>query len=413
MKRSLATLPSFAVFALLGTLSWSSMAWGQTPATVKRPAIRVLRLSGTPRERGLEHGRSMRTEIHALIAKWKKELQKGYKMDPDEFIRRFAANTSFEKTIDKWTPGLLDEVRGIAKGAGIDYRTMYVYQLIDETWAQGHLVKSQEVHKCTSIGVSKTKNHPTIVAQNLDIPRWYHGHQTLLHITNKKSGLQSFVVTIPGLVGANGMNSARVGVCVNTLMQLAPSADGLPVAFVVRGLLQRKTSEDAKLFLKQVKHASGQNYLIGGPEHARTFECSAAEVVQFTPFQDAGHTWHTNFPAINDDYNKGMFAYAKKRGQDPIARMRSCPRFKLLEKILAKGTDVDFDVIVKALGSKDSRVPICNSSTFACTIMQLGPKPRLHFSAGGSDKNAFRIFEFDNTNRKETAEKPPRVAPGK
>lgn len=393
-RSSLAALTLLGTFLAAGTMSTAGLA-SQAPAVARRPAIRVLRLSGTPHQRGILHGKTMRAEIHELIGKWKKDLQQRSRMQPDEFIRRFAANTSFEKAIDKWTPGLLDEVRGIAKGAGVDYETMFVYQLIDEVWAQGHLARRKAAHKCTSIGVSKNANHPTIVAQNIDIPRWYHGHQALLHITDPGSGLQTFVVTIPGLVGANGMNSARIGVCVNTLMQLAPAPDGLPVAFVVRGLLQRRTAKAAAAFLEEVTHASGQNYMIGGPRHARTYECSAHRVAQFTPFADADRTWHTNFPVTNDEYNLGMIAAAKKRGQDLTTRMRTCPRFALLEKLLSKGTTVDFTRIVRALGSKDSRIPICNSSTFACTIMELGPVPRLHYSAGGNDESPLRIFEFD------------------
>ena len=32
-------------------------------------------------------------------------------------------------------PDLLEEVRGIADGAGVDFDTMYAYQLVDEIWA--------------------------------------------------------------------------------------------------------------------------------------------------------------------------------------------------------------------------------------------------------------------------------------
>ena len=41
-----------------------------------RPAIRVVNLSGTPRERGIAHGKEMKAEIHALVKLWKADLKK-------------------------------------------------------------------------------------------------------------------------------------------------------------------------------------------------------------------------------------------------------------------------------------------------------------------------------------------------
>lgn len=363
-----------------------------------RPAIRVVKLKGTPHERGVAHGKELKDEIHALVKLWKADLKKTYGVDPDDFIARFREKTDFETAIAKWTPGLLDEVRGIAEGCGIDYDTIYVFQLIDEVWAQGKKVMTAD--KCTTIGVDHRGAQPTIVAQNLDIPRWYHGYQTLLHITDEKAKLQTFVVTLPGLVGANGMNSSRVGVCVNTLLQLRPSDDGLPVAFVVRGVLARKDWHKARAFLYDVRHASGQNYTIGGPDVAHAFECSARRVTPFRPFGRATHTWHTNHPLVNTEWSEPFAKRAKQAGKDPKEMLRACPRFELLEARLGKeavknGKEVDLDWVLAALRSKDSRVPICNSHTFACTIMLLGPKPELRISAGGADRNELRVFRFD------------------
>jgi isopenicillin-N N-acyltransferase like protein len=365
-----------------------------------RPAIRVIKLKGTPYERGVAHGKALKDEIHALVKLWKADLKKTYRVEADEFIARFRDKTDFELAIGKWTPSLLDEVRGIAAGCGLDYDTIYVYQLIDEIWAQGEKVMAAD--KCTAIGVDRRDGQPTIVAQNLDIPRWYHGFQTLLHITDEKAKLQTFVVTLPGLVGANGMNSARVGVCVNTMLQLRPCADGLPVAFVVRGVLAHKDWHKARGFLYDVRHASGQNYTLGGPDVAHSFECSAHRVKRFRPFDQARHTWHTNHPLVNEEWSERFAERAKTVGKQPREILRACPRFAWLEARMgaaasAGGRVVDLDAVRAALASKGSGVPICNASTFACTIMLLGGVPELRFSAGGADRHRLQIFRFDST----------------
>ena len=66
-----------------------------------------------------------------------------------------------------------------------------------------------------------------MIAQNLDMPGFYDGYQVILHIKHHDSDLESFVYTIAGVIGANGMNSHAIGICCNTLLQLDNCRDGL------------------------------------------------------------------------------------------------------------------------------------------------------------------------------------------
>src|SRR5204862_7422542 len=109
-------------------------------------------------------------------------------------------------------------------------------------------------------------DQPAFAAQNLDIPAEAHGFQVLLRVRDESRGLQTLVVTESGLVAAAGMNSARVAITCNTLLQLRPCRAGLPVAFVVRGVLMQKDQAAALAFLQGVPHASGQNYIVAGPD---------------------------------------------------------------------------------------------------------------------------------------------------
>lgn len=375
--------PSFAVLLVLAS--------GTVCAQTRQPkGLRVLDLTGTAIERGEQHGRALKQEIRSLVGKWQANLRRTYEVEPREFIARFVANTNFEPAIDKWTPGLLDEVRGIAKGAGLDFDTIYVFNLIDEVWAQGRQVLAE---KCTSIGVDRRGTEPTVVAQNLDIPAFYHGTTTVLRITDE-SGFQTLVTTVPGLVGANGMNRARLAVTVNSLLQLRSCRDGLPVAFVVRGVLQQKTWWEARQFLYRIKHASGQNYIVGGPDVAHSFECSAGRVVRYQPFEGSQHTWHTNHPLCNQDWHPQFVKRAKQQGKTPLQALAPCPRFEELAGRLGKARRVGIPQVLAGLASKDASAPICNPSTFACTVFLLGRQPRMRVSAGGSADHPFTDLEF-------------------
>src|SRR5262249_55706534 len=208
------------------------------------------------------HGRAVRGEIHELVGLWKRDLARQFRMDADEFIRKFLAGTDYLPSIKKWTPDLLEETRGIAEGSGIAFETVLAFQLVDEYWANGGAIVGE---RCSGLGVAGSGDRPTYVAQNMDLEGFRDGFQVVLHVKHTDSGLESFVLTCPGLIALNGMNSRSVGVCVNTLLQLRPRRSGLPVAFVVRGLLERKTVEEAIAFLGDIEHASGQNYIVGGP----------------------------------------------------------------------------------------------------------------------------------------------------
>ena len=81
----------------------------------------------------------------------------------------------------------------------------------------------------------------------------------------------------------HGPSLKTIGICCNELPQLNHAADGLPVAFVHRGVLAQSTLDDAVAFIQQIKHATGQNYMIGGPQKIVTYECSANKVSQFVP----------------------------------------------------------------------------------------------------------------------------------
>ncbi len=229
---------------------------------VAAPSLRVLELEGTPHARGLKHGTELRQEIATLITSWKADIERTHGVDADEFVARFLAETDFIPAIEKWTPGLMDEVRGIAEGAGVEFSTMLAYQLPDEMWALGNTISGDH---CTGIGVDARGDEPAIVGQNLDVPRWYHVQPTVLRIRDAERDHEALVVTIPGLVGANGLNSRRVGVTVNTILQLRASRTGLPVAFVVRGILACESHAAALEFVRTIEHASGQNYIVGGP----------------------------------------------------------------------------------------------------------------------------------------------------
>ena len=375
---------------VLGAFRVSSFAAadGRLPGQAEK--LRVVDLEGTPYQMGKTHGQTLKNEIRDLIDKWKADLAKTYTVTAEVFIQNLLKKTDFRPAIARWTPGLIDEVRGIADGAGVDFDTIYAYQLIDEIWAMD---ADLGLSKCTSIAAGKRGGDPAFVAQTLDIPAFYHGHQTVLRIKDRREGLETLVFTIPGVVAANGLNSRSVGVCVNAVTQLAYSPKGLPVAFVIRGILRQGTFEQAVKFLEDIQPAAPQNYIIGGPAEAAAFERSAGKMSRFIPFAGAEFTYHTNHPLINDDFNPRFLETLKRRGMTLEKYRALCPRFNFLGRVLGDNSAATDLATLKAL-FKDRASGINNGGTYGCTIMVLGEIPELHISPGRPDEEPFQVLAF-------------------
>jgi len=350
--------------------------------------IEFLKLEGSPYNRGLIHGKKLREKISEVIRLWKLDIKEYYKMDPEIFIRDFTAKTNYLPAIKKYTPYLLDEIKGISDGSGIDYNTIYVFQLMDEIWLNAKDVLGEH---CTALGIQKKNEMPSYIAQNMDLEGFRNGFQTLLHIKHNKSNLESFVFTCAGLITTNGINNKAVGVCVNALEELNHSVKGLPVAFVIRGLLEQSNQDDAIKFLHDIEHASGQNYIIGGPEKNFDFECSPNRVAPYIPYEESEIVYHTNHPIVSDDILR------------KIDYPSTYARFKSLEKRLSSIPDVERMYLIKSiLSSHDSEeYPICrhfkdnqSTFTFGSTIMVLSDKPKFYVAPGPPDVTPYNIFKF-------------------
>jgi len=256
-------------------------------------------LEGSPFERGVTYGTTLKAEINELVAIWKARLAATSGMAGDAFIARFLAQTDYVSAIELHTPGLLEEVRGIAVGSGLDTDTVFTFQLLDELILNA---KSVAAH-CSAIGVDRTPGKSTLLGQNWDIEGYVHGFQTVLHIHDEDTNIESYVFSYAGLLAAFGLNNRGVGVCLNSMPNLSYARKGLPVAYVIRGILAASTGEEAVRFVTSVEHASPQNYLIGDPEKVVDLECSSSEVETLSANGSPGVVFHTNHPREDDDYS--------------------------------------------------------------------------------------------------------------
>lgn len=344
--------------------------------------LRFIELNGTPYERGLTHGKLLRKEIQKVIRLFKEDIAKTTKEDPDQFIAKFLEKTDYKTSVLKWMPELMDELKGISEGSGVDPETIFMHQLGDEYWFN---TKDILAHSCSSFAVNKSATQPSMTAQNMDIPQYYHGFQTVMKINDPESDKVMMFLTIPGHLGITGMNNKAVSINCNTLMQLDYGKTGLPVTFVVRGVVGKDTQEEALKFVNEIKHASGQNFMIGGPEKVYSLECSKNKVAEFRPFDGSEFTYHTNHPMSNDDYSITYLEKLEANGKTIEKGLYECQRIRSFRERFTKETGtVGIEEIKKVLRSRDHEGAdvVSNDHTYASVIYQLSEAPKFIIAPG-------------------------------
>jgi predicted choloylglycine hydrolase len=362
--------------------------------------IREISFSGTGYALGLQHGKLLKTEIGEIVKKMKQNTSINLKKDAEQVLTDFFSYANFTESIKKYTPDLYEEIRGIAEGSGQAFRDIMVLNLLDEFWVY---INNLENHHCSGMGVPSRNGSTGYIAQNMDIESYTDGYQIVMRLARTTTRPEQLILTHPGLIALNGMNETGIGACMNTLMQLKASSSGLPVAFVVRRIINSTDKEDVLRFIQTVSHASGQNYMIGIRGEVYDFEASANKVVRFDPRNDNGTIYHTNHPMVNDDIKPWFETFHPKLKDKPV-NSNSYIRLASVQSRVSQATTIDDLLIKETLRSKDdSKNPVCRSVdrkggsggfTFGSVIMTLTGNPYLQVTAGPPDESEYKRIGF-------------------
>src|SRR5438093_1174913 len=140
----------------------------------------VVACAGEPRRRGWIHGEELRDKIAAGTGRWLEGLGSRHGIEPDGYLREFLENTNHLPAIRRWTSDLLEEVRGIAEGAGQPFPRILAYNLMDEEWSYGQGRRGGG-GGCTVV-CFRTASGSSVIAQNMDIPTVHDGTQAVLRL---------------------------------------------------------------------------------------------------------------------------------------------------------------------------------------------------------------------------------------
>lgn len=364
--------------------------------------LRVIKLTGSPRNRGRTHGEELRAEIRELSAAQHDAIARIYGVPAKDYLDAFWAYQKLSGAISAFCPALLDEVRGIAEGAGLPLEAALLLQLSDEEWVFGRTRWAGGYRsKCTAFGLHDAAGGISYAGQNMDIPPFHEGYQTLFHIDYERDGLEALIFGSAGGLGFMGLNNAPLGICCNTLMQLTSANDGLPVAFILRCLLECTSAAQAEALLRTVRHASGQNYLLSTDRGVATFECSADGVAAVAHADQRDWVCHTNHVLAAPVPGRRDGELPPQKLDNSVARLASIagrvaglsarPSLEGFRSALSACDDPLHPVSRKLSAASVSDTM---SYTAGAAIYELGEHVLLHLAPGPPCETQFRTFDL-------------------
>lgn len=354
-------------------------------------------LVGTHYEIGCQRGEALKPLVWEHLERMKYlAVQASPFLSPEELISRFISETGHLQAAQRWTPHLLDEVRGISQGAKIPFEHVFVLCCLDELWRYSQALSGLPACACSSLGCFREEDSPALLGQNLDTEYVSKNLAAVLHIRGPDQP-EAYVVCHASNLGWMGLNRAPLGVCVNTL-HLVSSREGLPVQFIAREILRKPSLPEAVDFLTHVRQGAAQNFMIGDADQVVDFEASANRCVRYVPHDGARRLYHTNHPLANDDYIPSY----------PVFYQNSLDRFRYLEyRLKDPSRPVSLENVKGILRSHSG--PICShsnhdpgtSSTWISVIYRLSTPPELYVAEGNPCETEYRRFTFPDRHGQE------------
>ena len=230
----------------------------------------VIEMSGSHYDMGRQYGTQCRELIRELQAKFDRLILKGDNVEAAKAVARGAV-----PHVREAAPGLIDEVQGIADGAGLDFDDVFRMNCSVEVFAWQGCIESQAVNTvptqpdgCSSFALRAKEG--TLVAWNMDWWTLWQPYIVLLH-GRPDDGPAFYAFAFAGCVGRPGM-SEHVAVAANYLSYrggMAPGkanqweGPGVPYGFLSRIILKQRSTADAVAAIAGVRRMAGLNYTIG------------------------------------------------------------------------------------------------------------------------------------------------------
>lgn len=207
------------------------------------PSYPRIVVSGTPYERSFSYGAAARERVQRSVSSYAAMFRARVDLSWDE-VRVRAGR--YRSAIESYYPQAIDEIRGIADGAGIDFEDALALNVRSEVLFDTTDEPSTIPVECTTVLVRPEKSGGEIViAQNWDWLEFANSTTVLLEVS-RDEGPSYLTLVEAGLLAKTGMNEAGLAMCTNTLVSSADGVDGgVPYHLLLRRALDAESVQEA------------------------------------------------------------------------------------------------------------------------------------------------------------------------
>jgi isopenicillin-N N-acyltransferase-like protein len=247
----------------------------------------LIEVDGGDFERGLQYGVQAAELIRANLEGYWRLFQNEAGLDRPAVLER--ARQYLEPSQD-YAPHLVDEMRGIAEGAGVSLDEILALNCRTELLSLRTIPLAQE---CTALFVlpEVTADGHTLVAQNWDWADALRGGLVLLRV-RRPGEPTTLTLTEAGMVGKIGLNGAGLGVCLNFLRHDHRRV-GVPLHLILRQAIGAPRLSLAVAAIYRASRADAGNYLLAHASgQAVDLEATPSDVGVLHP--EGGLLVHTN-----------------------------------------------------------------------------------------------------------------------
>lgn len=251
----------------------------------------IVAVSGSARERGRQHGEQARERVARSIEIYRPAFAAGPGLQWADVLERARG---FATQIAAADPAVLEEIHGIAEGAGFQPEEIVAINCRTEILF-GRNAPAAPAHECTTIAVgpNASRDRTTILAKNWD---WRAAcMESVIVLQAQQDDGPDFVMVVEaGMIGRDGFNEHGIAVCGNLLRStLDGSRAGVPVPLIRRRVLNSRRLDDALGAIMQAERAASTNYIVAHESGVIiNFEASPAQIYPIYP--EAGLLTHSN-----------------------------------------------------------------------------------------------------------------------
>jgi len=249
----------------------------------------IIDLNGNAFEMGMTHGRILAKEIKANLELYFMMVRGFTGIEPQQCLT-YAGR--FLDVMQTDAPFLLEEMEGIARGAGMSLKEILFLNARSELMSMGRAPNAMK-GECTAIGLTgkRTVSGKPILAQNWDWHERVHQTSAIFRIDPKQRPKAIFLAEA-GQVGKIGVNENGVGVLLNILI-IERMEYGLPVHVLLRMVMGTKDTAEAVAMVKNTRRAGASHFLIGDKGgNIKGLELMPLAVKEIVPSE--GAVLHTN-----------------------------------------------------------------------------------------------------------------------